>query len=298
MQNVAITRKGKRPPIPCRLFFILARKEPVAVIFRRGPSGWVQLINWNTSSDEFISGQWFHGRIYERRCDLSPSGSLLIYFCNKINARTLKDQEYTKAWTAISHPPYLTALALWPKGDCWHGGGLFRDDRTVWLNHKPAVAKPHPKHMPKKLKVIPNPSARGEDDPIFSMRLERDGWKLVHEWKVENRGYPRMFATLQPEVREKSLPSWPWVLRLIRSISGLDYKEEFILIEKNRHLEVPLERAAWADWDRHGRLVLARDGRILAIRVEPNGHLIEHELLDLNHVKPAPVEPPYWAKNW
>ena len=85
---------------------------------------------------------------------------------------------------------------------------------------------------------------------------------------------------------------------MIRSISGLDYKEEFILTEKNKHLEVPLERAAWADWDRHGRLVLARDGRILAIRVEPNGHLIEHELLDLNHAKPAPVEPPYWAKNW
>jgi hypothetical protein len=298
VQNVAITRKGKGPPIPCRLFFILARKAPIAVIFRRGPSGWVQLINWNTSSDEFVPGQWFHGRIYERRCDLSPNGSLLIYFCNKINARTLKDQEYTKAWTAISHPPYLTALALWPKRDCWHGGGLFQDEHTVWLNHKPAVAKPHPKHMPKKLKVISNPSAHGEDDPIFSMRLERDGWKLIQEWKVENRGYPKMFATIQPEIREKSLHGQPWALRLIRSISALDYKEEFAVVEKAGNWAVPLEGAAWADWDRHGRLALARDGRIFVLNISPGGSLKETQLLDLNPSKPAPTETPYWAKQW
>ena len=28
-------------------------------------------------------------------------------------------------WTAISRPPWFTALAVWPKGDSWGGGGLF-----------------------------------------------------------------------------------------------------------------------------------------------------------------------------
>src|SRR5215469_4929229 len=64
--------------VPARLFMIVARRSPVAVIFRRGPSHWVQLIKWDTGNDTFQTGQWLHGRIYERRCDLSPDGSLLI----------------------------------------------------------------------------------------------------------------------------------------------------------------------------------------------------------------------------
>lgn len=59
----------------CRLFVILARSSPTGVIFRRGPTKWVQLIKWNTDDDSFEAGQWFHGRIYEHRCDMSPDGS-------------------------------------------------------------------------------------------------------------------------------------------------------------------------------------------------------------------------------
>ncbi len=74
MQNVLVARKGNKDPIPARLFIIVARKSHAAVIFRRGPAKWVQLIKWNTKTDTFEAGQWFHGRIYERRCDLSPDG--------------------------------------------------------------------------------------------------------------------------------------------------------------------------------------------------------------------------------
>src|SRR6185369_10123233 len=184
----------KTEEIPCRLFVILARSAPVGVVFRRGPSKWVQLIKWNTDDDSFEPGQWFHGRIYERRCDLSPTGSRLIYFASKLNKRTLEDPEYTYAWTAISRPPSFTALALWPKGDCWHGGGLFETNRTIWLNHRPDAAKPHPEHKPKGFKVLPNPQAYGEDGPIYARRLIRDGWVQTREgnypltdreWKTE-----------------------------------------------------------------------------------------------------------------
>ena len=116
-------------------------------------------------------GQWFHGRIYERRCDLSPDGSLLICFASKFSGRTLRDDEYTYAWTAISRPPWLTALALWPKGDCWHGGGLFKTGREVWLDHHPARATPHPQHQPKGLRILPNEQAHGEDAPVYWRRL-------------------------------------------------------------------------------------------------------------------------------
>lgn len=298
MQNVRVTNKGERGPVPPRLSLIFARKSPAAVIFRRGPSKWVQLIKWNTKTDTFEMGQWFHGKIYERRSDLSPDGALLIYFAQKISGRSIKDTEYTYAWTAISRAPFLTALALWPKGDCWHGGGLFRDARTVWLNHKPEAAKPHPKHKPKKLKVIPNKHARGEDDPIFSIRLERDGWKLVQEWKTEYRGYPEMYATLQPEIREKVAPDHMQVIRLTRSVERLDYSEEFSVGREKQSLMTDIKRASWVDWDQQGRLVFARDGAVFAASIKDTGNLTEELLIDLKSFEPDPQPAPEWATKW
>src|SRR5437879_462433 len=106
------------PQHPCRLFGILARQAPCAVILRRGPSKWYRLSLWHTDTDTIDDGQWFHGRIYERRCDLSPDGSLFLYFAQKMAGPVPDD--YTNDWTAISKPPYLTALALWPKGDSYN----------------------------------------------------------------------------------------------------------------------------------------------------------------------------------
>ena len=94
------------------LHVILARNAPVGIILRRGPSKWVQLIKWNTQTDVFEPGQWFHGRIYEQCCDLSPDGRLFIYFATKYSGKALYDEKISYAWTAISRPPYLTALAL------------------------------------------------------------------------------------------------------------------------------------------------------------------------------------------
>ena len=71
---------GKSPKSAVRLYALLARKAPLAVVFRRGPSKRVLLVLWRTDTDEFVEGQWLKGRIYERRCDLSPSGKRLVYF--------------------------------------------------------------------------------------------------------------------------------------------------------------------------------------------------------------------------
>ena len=166
------------PGGPARLFVILARSAPVGVIFRRGPSKWVRLVTWDTEHDRFERGQWFHGRIYERRCDLSPEGALLVYFASKQTGRQALKSDYTNTWTAVSRPPWLTALALWPKGDCWYGGGLFQGAGELWLNHHPSKATPHPNHRPVGLRVVPNEQAYGEDAPVYWCRLERDGWRV------------------------------------------------------------------------------------------------------------------------
>jgi hypothetical protein len=297
MQNVLVTAKGKKDQIGARLFPIFARRSHTAVVFRRGPSKWVQVIRWNTKTDAFELGQWFHGRIYELRCDLSPDGSLLVYFAQKISARSLKDKEYTYAWTAISKPPYLTALALWPKGDCWNGGGLFESDKKLLLYHLEKT-KPHPDHKPPGwLHVSLAGCGRGEDDPLFDDRLQRDGWLLKREWQVKNLMYPKWYQTTQPEVREKTNRKGSGILRLTRSIQRLRYSEEFLVLSDKGAKGTPISRASWADWDQSGRLVFCKEGKVFAAQVTTEG-LKAKELADFNSSRPEPLPPSRAATIW
>ena len=117
-----------------RLFFIFARESPIGVIIRRGPTRWVQIIRWNTATDIFEPGAWFHGRLYETRCDLSPDGGKLVYCAAKFERAARQDDDYGYVWTAISKIPWLTALALWPMPDTYHGGGLFETNQRLLLD--------------------------------------------------------------------------------------------------------------------------------------------------------------------
>lgn len=138
----------------CRLNFIFARQAPIAVIFKRGPSEWYQLIKWSVDTDTFDYGHWFHGRIYVERCDISPDGTLLLYFALKYGWIDFNDG-YEREYTAISKPPWLTALALWPWGSTWGGGGRFISNYEVGLASG-ADCPHHPNHPPGKLKVSYN----------------------------------------------------------------------------------------------------------------------------------------------
>lgn len=308
-----------------RIHVILARKAPVGVIFRRGSSTWVHIVKWNTDTDTFEHGQWFHGQMYPRRSDLSPDGKLLVYFCAKWSKRRIEEAEqmldkkkagalthdfrlwlkrrpkaraeYTYAWTAVSKPPYLTALGLWPKGDCWHGGGLFKSNRALWLNHKPLVAIPHKDHLPTRLRVEANPDACGEDNPIYSMRLERDGWEKIQDWKYGWAGIGHGFKTQQPEIRVKVSSKNPRIKLLMnRSISVFKYREAFSVLNGEHAVEI--RKAEWADWDHAGRLVLARGGRLFACDVSAFPSVQETELVDLNPLKPEAFASPDWARRW
>ena len=129
--------------VPPRLFVILAREAPIGVILRRGPAAWYHVILWHTDTDEVERGAWFKGRIYEERCDLSPDGQLFLYFALQGSRwRT----SYEDTWTAVSRPPWLHALVLWPHGDTWGGGGRFVGKRKValWTGLPLATHPDHP----------------------------------------------------------------------------------------------------------------------------------------------------------
>lgn len=285
--------KRWHPTPPARLYVIFARETPRAVIFRRGPTKWTQLIEWHTDTDSFFDGQWFNGRIYERSCDLSPSGLFLIYFVNKFNWKTLKDPAYTSSWTAISRPPFLTALALWPKGDCWGGGGLFLSESEVWLDHPTSWS--HPNHQPQGLKIIPNSEARGG---VWSQRMTRDGWVRKQEGRYHSR-WPDGWATEIKEVWERTQPHGTVTLRSVKDEVNFKrpdgHLESFYLIADDGDLQIP--GAEWADWDQAGRLIFARAGQLWTGRW--TGEALESELLaDFNDRRPTNVVSPAWAKSW
>lgn len=299
--GVVLTRPGNvRPTPPPRLALLWASRAETAVIFRRGPSKRVEVIRWNTARDTFERGHWFHGRIYAKRSDLSPDGELLVYFASKFNRHTIDDSEYTYAWTAVSRPPWLTALALWPKGDCWHGGGLFDRKRRLLLNHRPKVAIPHPKHMPRGLEVIPDPNASGEDDPLYSRRLDRDGWTVRQAWEVEYHGPPDYFRTLTPEIRvrrRRGGTGEPAVV-MERRLDFFRYRETFRLEGAVTSTNAPFAGVDWLDWDQGGRLVLLHEGRLLVADVVAGECSDFRQLADFRGDTPQDRETPPSARTW
>ncbi len=275
------------------VFVISARQAPVAVVFRRGPSKQVLLLKWNLKTDKLEPGQWFKGRIYERRCDLSPSGDLLIYFAAKF-----KPPLYS--WTAISRPPFLTALALWPKADAWGSGGVFDTDASVRLNHLPGEEDLAPgfslRGNVKVTRFGPH-SGRGEDFPIYHFLLERNGWKYVAQ-----RGRDIVF----PVIYEKKTDSGTTLQMLIRGagkISDPVYRTDHVVLDNNRNALFKLSGTNWADW--HGRhLLFAKGCKLFRLRKDRFRQYLDHGdsalklVADLSSLKFEERSPPRKAACW
>lgn len=115
----------KQAPV-IRLHLYFATQNDRAVILRQGPSEVFRMILWHRDEDRFEDGQWLKQRLYTERCALSPDGRHFLYFTldNRWNS------EAGGSYTVISRPPWFTALALFPIGHTWGGGGFFIDNTT------------------------------------------------------------------------------------------------------------------------------------------------------------------------
>lgn len=287
-----------------RLFVILARNDRDAVIFRRGPSKQVLLIKWDRKNDSFEEGQWLKGRIYERRCDLSPSGKLLVYLAAKWKGPI-------QSWTAISKPPYLTALALWPNLGSWGGGGLFEGELSLSLNHDSLHSELAEGTLPRGMKVRPlgDHAGRGEDDPIYHLRLVRDGWSLVQAGK--HSGYQRNssphWRLSEPQIyekrlmRRKSTQSLRMLLHGISERAGGKYVLEYEVLTDKGETLLRLPRIDWADWDSNGELLFAERGKLFRLPWSKDhkvGREAARELADFTSLTFAPKETPRKARSW
>lgn len=284
---------GETQPLPpCRLSFILARAAPVGVIFRRGPSQWVRIIRWHTRRDEFERGHWFRGRIYEDSCDLSPDGSRLIYHATKM---WRQDAEVGPSWTAISRPPYLTALALWRGHGACAGGGLFESDGGIIVTNPRWLVKSIPNVLPADVRVTGVDGMT--DTSFFDFRHRRDGWSVTagSERELWRPALPESAGREPRYVLEKPHPSLP--IRLVLTQGGSENAIPYSLLAHGTGKHLPLD-VACADWDFDGRLVYAQEGKIFAGSPDTEGQFEPVELADFNDDRPESIPTPDWATRW
>ena len=74
-------------PVPPRIYCVSAPDAPIIAVFRRGPTNWSHVGRWDVASLSYEPGAWLSGRIFPRRCDLSPDGRFLCYFAHKPSAK-------------------------------------------------------------------------------------------------------------------------------------------------------------------------------------------------------------------
>ena len=269
-----------------RLHVLLARDAPIGLVIRRGPSKTVATIQWNRKTDDFKIGQWLKGRIYERRCDLSPDGKHLIYFAMNGYWKS----EAQGSWTAISRAPYLKALGLFPKGDCWHGGGLWTGVKRYWLNDGMGHSVLQQTSEVERDSIFkPTTNYGGECFGVYFPRLLRDGWSLLEHVEVGKLKSKFIF--------EKPLPHG-WTLRKIAHaevgapVGKGVYWDEHELFFKKTGETMAFPDWEWADVDGK-RLVWAEGGSLHAGKIARDGLGNRAKLLDFNEMKFAPLKAPY-----
>jgi hypothetical protein len=265
---------------------LLASAAPTGIVIRRGPASSVCTLLWDRQKDEFQVGQWLRGRIYERRADISPDGKHWIYFAR---GSSLRHAETRGSWTAIARSPWLKALTLYGKGDCWLGGGLFLSPKRYWLNgcheliRDSAAVKIDAKFSPS------GGPYGGECPSVYYRRLQRDGWLM----EVERINC----ASDRSAIFQKELPHG-WILRKFARAdidhpqgSGC-YWDEHELENPKRGLRFDLTGWEWVELD-NGSLVWAQEGLLKRASFSRDGVAEPRTLCDLNAMRFERRQAPY-----
>lgn len=271
---------------PARIHVLIASNSDNALIIRRGPSKQTCIIGWNRRKGTFEVSQWIKGRIYERRSDISPSGKHWIYFA--MNGKW--DSEAKGAWTAIAQAPWLKAISMFPKGDCWNGGGLFLNDKSYWLNDGYGHEIMHDSHEVKRNKdYLPQNQYGGECLNVYYNRLQRDGWVIKstlekRKWNTE--------TIFEKEIAKK------WTLRKVCHAQvdspkgkGCYWDEHELLSSSDVTVKKP--NWEWADWV-DGRIYYAEQGFLFKLNIQSCNKLSEPKILhNFNNYKFENKTAPY-----
>jgi hypothetical protein len=176
---------------------------------------------------------------------------------------------------------------------------MFMTNNEVLLNHRPDHAEHHPLHQPKGIEVIPNLNARGEDDPLYSMRLERDGWRIIQEgeFRIDYRTNGG-FVTIQPTVRELRHPKTVYTILKSTIVMGFWVHEKFEVLNSITGVKVNLPKAEFACWDQRGRLAILGEGKLRICDFEHANEISFKVIADFAAEKPEEIQSPSWAREW
>jgi hypothetical protein len=111
------------PPPRLKLFF--AKKAPVCVIIRRGPSRYSQMVVWNTETDEITEGQWVKAKV-----DYLTLNSLGTHAAIGMTARGRTTNQYLN-YAVFCRPPYFTALEVVFGNPCTGYLGFTPEDKII-----------------------------------------------------------------------------------------------------------------------------------------------------------------------
>jgi hypothetical protein len=251
------------------LYVIRARDAPVAVIFRKGPTKQVRMIRWamrvGRRADAFQRGQWLAGRVYPERSDLSPDGSLLVYF----------GMRRGHTWSALCRPPWFTPLAAWDELGTYGGGGVF----------------------------VANDDLRLRTNPASGLRLDAEhalpSW-LRLGWH-DGRGVAEVRDLWSPEDgRERKLHPFTREIGLVRTpvVAAHGGVFRFSVVDTKNDLTHDVGICSWADWDPTGALVFAREGAISRIDLVERRLTKPIVLAEFSTETFERIAPSAWAREW
>lgn len=265
---------------PPRLYCILATEVPVALVFRRGPSDWFQLLRWWFDKGVVEPGVWVHKKLFPRRCDLSADGELLLfYLCGGVKG-------FYRVYCGISKSPWLHPLTSWDEGDTWGRGWCFVAGSTLHTWNEPRYAE-----IPTRYVTIQR------NDNVSFVNERRRGWAEAAD--CPPRASDDVWDEKRNVILHKGSPVGGCALRLIGGLYKLEHaidgRAPSFEIQLPSGIRKPLVEAAWADWDQRGRLLIAtKQGalRVAELRGDELSTVQEHDLSDMT---PNPQPAPAWA---
>jgi hypothetical protein len=252
-------------PSTAKSHVLLASQAPVAVIFYRKSrlTTYCLHLDYEKRKDRLSKGSRFYGRIFAERCDLSPDGSLMVYFA--MRGKRTKGKSEPSTWTALCSPPWLKAHLFFPNGSTWGGGGIFlRDRRLVIFESPPTSAGPEYERFRQYEILRDTKSLAPAERSILEARFRPPSVKT----------YPQPSAVLVRTAWPHRLGSYDQFDYVLKDAAGYDIEggEDIVL-------------ANWAGWDIFGRLLVAAGRHLNIYEVKPGKPLPEPvKTLDLEAV--------------